>query len=486
MSLAPPCRPPFARPLLSAAASLLVVAAVLACGGDGATPPKSAEARVARLEAARTIPTRLFAGDSLPAMRVRAVDARGAPVAGATVAFRASGQSRIALASAITDSIGFAVAGAWRMSTRVGVDTLVASIPGGARLAITVPVVAGLVYELQVVQRPTTGTVGAPIGPSIVFRGRDQFGNAAAGAPVDFTVAAGANPNPAVAPASGVLDDSGYVRVEGWVPRLLGSHTLTARVRDVFAEQASIVHVVTSPACAPFASIAPSPASNLGQLGINLAAPCADSVDRWSLHVNATAVLELATTGAPMRVQRAGATGEATLVMPTRAPGIAALLLAAGDYEIVMGPRRPSDGTSYEVQLRTPSLGTMPGATCDTTWATPGAVLRHGTTCAVNRPEASLPAGSTAAAFGLVAASLPSRELRVSVTAIPVAGTQLRRVVAVYARRRATNEQQLLATLPNTATERTLVVTIPAGWDDAIVFVGHHAGENGAFDVEFR
>jgi hypothetical protein len=146
--------------------TFLVAAAALTTFGCGDAPlptdPPRAEARVVTLEVVSGAGQRIWSGrrSSLP-FRVRALDAARAPIAGAEISFRVTGDAggHPSQPRALTDGLGYAES--WLLSARSGAGVFVVEAGAGrAELPFVVDRAAGEIRFL-----PGNGKVGLPGHP---------------------------------------------------------------------------------------------------------------------------------------------------------------------------------------------------------------------------------------------------------------------------------------------------------------------------------
>ncbi|NJD10281.1 MAG: hypothetical protein FIB01_07490, partial [Gemmatimonadetes bacterium] len=164
--------------------------------------------------------------EPLPGVVVQ--DAFGNPVAGVAVGFAPGPDcGEVAQSSASTDAEGVARV-RWTLGPRPGTQTLLVVL-GSLNLTLTAEASAGAPASLQVLTgdgQSATVAQAVAIPPAVVVR--DAFGNAVAGATVQFSVTEGSGQ---VTGASVLSDAGGTARVGGWtLGTRVGSNRLTASV----------------------------------------------------------------------------------------------------------------------------------------------------------------------------------------------------------------------------------------------------------------
>ncbi|MCA9600655.1 MAG: Ig-like domain-containing protein [Polyangiales bacterium] len=160
---------------------------------------------------------------------VRALDARGNPVPGATVAFGiAAGGGVVAPERATTDEDGHAAA-VWSLGQLAGTQKLTVTIPNTHVLATASASAApGELATLTLIDRlPDASPVGTTLSP-IRFLARDEFGNPVPGVEVD-ALASGAS---VVTPATGTTDSLGIATFDWQIAKAPGAVSLRARAEE--------------------------------------------------------------------------------------------------------------------------------------------------------------------------------------------------------------------------------------------------------------
>jgi hypothetical protein len=213
------------RSVLAAAIGL----ASLACHGSSQAP---AAGTPARIEVASGSSQTGVVGQPLAGpVVVKVTDARGAPVAGQLVSFRAtSGGGSAAAGAAVTNGDGVAqdrwvlgtAAGAQRMEARV----VAPGVDAAALLArVDAVAVAGSAASVSVVAGGgQAGEPGSALVELIQVRVTDAYGNPAAGVAVTFAADAGGSADP----ATGLTDASGEAATRWTLGPSLGPQGLQA------------------------------------------------------------------------------------------------------------------------------------------------------------------------------------------------------------------------------------------------------------------
>ena len=466
------------RPELRRVAASLSLAFLSVVGCDD---PTTAMPRAARLGVADPLPTFSFVGRTLTPT-VRVLDASNHPVAGVTVRFAsARGTTTLQSASAVTDARGIAAPGAWTLPTTPSVDTLVASIDGVAPLRIPMSVRAGPVARWEPLAPATgAGVVQQSLFSGPVFQAFDRYGNPVANAKfrVETTPAEGG----ARTPVTILTDANGVGSIAEWVPRVLGTHTLRFVEADADGNASpSLTREVREPDCAP-SMLVPRDMGLvvsgiaeplLGALATDAQAPCADRQDRWAIGVDSMrgysfGVHEVG-TGRPVAfsIVRAGTSGAEGIVLPAGAPyaGRATeqdVLLPKGDYELVVGPDDVATPTQYRIDWYdhgAAPFGILPVYTVRGVSATfLGTDDFHLSEAAVDGQGQQF----------VVSMRDPARR-RIQVRADALGDWSP--VIALYARRGPATTATFLAVERGQGRRRTLVVDVPAEYEEALVYV---------------
>lgn len=206
----------------------LLAALLMAACAESTTGPSPGAGRPATLEVVTGAGQRAAVGTPLPnAIRLRAVDAGGRPVAGAIVALVADpGNGTITPALDTADANG-EVTASWLMPARVGPVQGRAAVGGVDPMLLAATADAGGVMHL-VVRSGTAigGDAGTALDTAVVVEARDGYGNPVPGATVSFQVGAGGG---SVSPGSQVTDAEGTVVARWQASPVEGAHTLTVR-----------------------------------------------------------------------------------------------------------------------------------------------------------------------------------------------------------------------------------------------------------------
>lgn len=162
--------------------------------------------------------------------RVLVRDARGFAVPNVAVIFAVtSGGGTLAAASAVTDAEGAATVAGWTVGTRIGVNTMTATVGTLPPVVFTATPSAGppanVVAASAIAQ---TATVARAVADAPAVRVTDAFDNPAAGASVTFAVVSGGG---TVTGGSAVADSNGVARAASWsLGTAAGANGVTATV----------------------------------------------------------------------------------------------------------------------------------------------------------------------------------------------------------------------------------------------------------------
>lgn len=169
---------------------VLVCGLLSACGGgDGTRDPTGPRKRLT-IQAVTATTQTAVAGSPVPiAPAVRVVDPGGLPVAGVPVTFGVeTGLGRLTPPSQTTDGDGLARVESWTLGTRVGENTLVATIAGEVPVTFSATGVAGPPASMiKETEDPPPLLVGTPAPFPPTVRIMDAFGNPVPGIRVVFT-----------------------------------------------------------------------------------------------------------------------------------------------------------------------------------------------------------------------------------------------------------------------------------------------------------
>jgi adhesin/invasin len=158
------------------------------------------------------------------AIKIRVTDRTSNPVAGATVAFSASGGS-VADTALQTDSVGYAST-RWTMGRTAGTQTLVVLIDSVPPLRVTARATPGSPANLSFQEPPVEGHISRALPGKIVAVVTDVYGNPVPDAVVSFVTRYGS-----ITPARAAADTAGRVRVAWTLGPQLGDQALTGTVR---------------------------------------------------------------------------------------------------------------------------------------------------------------------------------------------------------------------------------------------------------------
>ena len=211
-----------------------------ACG-DGTAPPSVESIELGEQTVVAPV------GSAAP-VTVQALDAAGAPVAGAAVELRPSAGS-VSPARGETGPDGRFRA-EWTLGTQSGEQRLVIE-SGGASRTVVATAEALVPVSLSVATGGSqAGEVGEPLPESVVLVSEDEFGNPSGGAEVELRVVAGGG---SIDPASGITGADGTLAATWTMGPALGTQTLAATLESA--------EVVLS------AEAAPGPAATLDVVG---------------------------------------------------------------------------------------------------------------------------------------------------------------------------------------------------------------------------
>jgi adhesin/invasin len=164
-------------------------------------------------------------GTALPQpATVHVSDQNGAPIAGATVTWTVvSGAGSVSAPSSTTDATGTATV-AWTIDTIARVDSLTASITGGATATVTATGVAGQATAVNKVggdaQTVASDSTSAPFIVKVV----DRYGNGVSGVSVAWLVTGGG----ALSAATSTTDATGTTQVTLTLGATPGAYMITA------------------------------------------------------------------------------------------------------------------------------------------------------------------------------------------------------------------------------------------------------------------
>jgi alpha-tubulin suppressor-like RCC1 family protein len=163
------------------------------------------------------------------ALTVRVVDAGGEPVEGAAVTWSVlTGGGTVNPPTGVSNAQGL-VSTTWTLGPALGSNTVRAYLTRGynldsATFSATATVGPPVIVTLDsTALPPATAVVGAPV--TVRYKVKDQFGNAVAGATVNFAATAGSG---TVSPTSAVSDANGLVSTTWTTPGVIGTRSLTA------------------------------------------------------------------------------------------------------------------------------------------------------------------------------------------------------------------------------------------------------------------
>lgn len=244
------------RPALALLPGALLLAA---CedepSGPGPQPASIQAAAIAEQSAA--------AGAAVAAApKVIVRDAGGNALAGIPVTFSVTaGSGQLGQSIDTTDASGAASAGRWTLGTEAGLQSVRASVPGlDAAIVFRATATAGtptfVLFESAASQTAATGALVAA-RPTVVVR--DQFGNALAGVPVNFSVESGGG---TVTGGSAMTDAYGMAAVGAWTLGVTpGEQRLRATASGVTASFSAVATLPAGCGIAPYEIGATIPAT---------------------------------------------------------------------------------------------------------------------------------------------------------------------------------------------------------------------------------
>lgn len=205
-----------------------------ACGGDDPQVPTS-------LAPPTAVALSGVAGAPLstpPAVTLKDQNGRG--IANVWVKWTPSA-GKVVNDSSRTDVNGSATSGIWTLGTLAGTQTLSALAGGLPVVTISADAKAGPVAALNLLTPAATGVVGSDVAVPPAVRAVDQYGNAVAGAAVQFAVSSGAG---SITGAQQTADANGAATVGSWkLGTLAGTQSLRA---DVVATGVSALLTATA------------------------------------------------------------------------------------------------------------------------------------------------------------------------------------------------------------------------------------------------
>lgn len=158
---------------------------------------------------------------------VRVEDSDGAPVAGLTVLFTATGgEGTVSGAEAVTDGNGVATVGSWRLGNRVGANTLSVSVDELAPVEFTAIGVPGPPAALERISGSgQSGPPGGTLPSPLRLRVQDAFGNGIQGISIRFATQPG---NGSVGPQTPVSGPDGTVTTNWTLDAVEGTQVARA------------------------------------------------------------------------------------------------------------------------------------------------------------------------------------------------------------------------------------------------------------------
>ena len=200
-----------------------------ACGGDSTTnPPPPPAVTVAKASTANGDAQQGTVGAALANPLRVVVTQGGAPKAGVTVAWSATGTGALMTpASTTTDADGIATS-SWTLPQAAGAASAHAAVSGatGSPVAFSATALAGAATQLALKGgNNQSGPVSAALANPLQVSVKDAFGNGVSGATVNWAVTAGGG---SVTPASSTSDGSGTASTSLTLGPATGANTATA------------------------------------------------------------------------------------------------------------------------------------------------------------------------------------------------------------------------------------------------------------------
>lgn len=321
--------------------AIVLTSATLACGADNPASPDQAATTFAA--STSTTITGVVGAPVTTIPAVRATDASGNPVAGATVTFAVTGGGTLGRTTTTTNANGTADVGTWTLGTAAGTQTVVATA-GARTVTFTATAAAGAASGIAAIAGvTTTGLTGAAVATRPAVQITDQFGNRVAGAPVTFSILTGGG---VLTGATTTTDATGTATVGGWTLGIVpGAQTLRATSGTLTANFTATASLPTGCTAAPYAIGATIP-------GTWASTDCANATgfaaagalfDQYDLTLAAQQNVRFELTGAAgrsLRIKRRGTADYVALPLGTAFTTVngntlvSRHLLGAGDYVV--------------------------------------------------------------------------------------------------------------------------------------------------------
>ena len=206
----------------------LITLAAWACGGDSTTNPPPPTVTVAKASTANGDAQQGTVGAALTnPLRVVVTEA-GAPKAGVTVAWSATGAGALMTpASATTDADGIATS-SWTLPQAAGAASAHAAVSGatGSPVTFSATALAGAATQLALKGgNSQSGPISTALTNPLQVSVKDAFGNGVSGVTVNWAVTAGGG---SVTPASSTSDGSGTASTSFTLGPAAGANAATA------------------------------------------------------------------------------------------------------------------------------------------------------------------------------------------------------------------------------------------------------------------
>lgn len=202
-----------------------------------------------------------------PAVVVR--DSRGNPVSGVTVTFLVDvGSGSVGTTNAVTNALGQASAGSWRLGSAAGTQRVTASLQGVPDVVFTATATAGSASGVQVVGDSVLASipVNSFASPLPTLRVIDANGNPVSGVEVTFEAVTGAGNT--LTGATKTTGTDGTAAITSWrIGTAAGAYRIRAVVNGVTTAGAEPTWVVTGTALAP-AAVAVAVTSTASQAAV--------------------------------------------------------------------------------------------------------------------------------------------------------------------------------------------------------------------------
>jgi hypothetical protein len=194
-------------------------------------------------------------GEALPEpFVVRAEDAGGSPMPGASVTFTSGVGGSVVVTEATADDQALAST-TWTLGTTAGSQLLTAAIPGstGSQAQFGATALAGSLAAIAI----TSGDqqvvpVGFAVFEPVTIEVTDEYGNGVAGASVAFAVTGGGG---SVTPAEGTTGEDGTAQATWTMGGVVGANTLSATASDLPAVEFTATGAEAKPDLQPSAVV---------------------------------------------------------------------------------------------------------------------------------------------------------------------------------------------------------------------------------------